>query len=74
MTNAEFENYDQAQKATLRRISAENTWLRHNLMEMENRVAAMTSQLADLETKAKALKQSLASAPDQTETKSRSKT
>jgi hypothetical protein len=73
MTHAEFENYDQAQKATLRRISAENTWLRHNLMEMENRVASMTTQLGELESRARDLKKSLASTPDQTQTKSRSK-
>jgi septal ring factor EnvC (AmiA/AmiB activator) len=73
MTQAEFNTCDQAQNARLRRISAENTWLRHHLMEMENRVAAMTSQLADLEARTKTLKKSLAAMPDQPETKHRSK-
>lgn len=73
MTDAEFKTFEKAAKATVKRLSAENTWLRHSLMEMENRVEAMKSQLAELETRAKALKKSLAATPTQTATKSRSK-
>ncbi len=73
MTDTEFDIYVKATKATVKRITAENTWLRHSLMEMKNRVDAMSIQFADLETRATALKKSLASAPDQIETKSRSK-
>lgn len=73
MTDAEFDTYVKATKATVKRLTAENTWLRHNLMELKNRVNDMTVQLADLETRAKALKKSLAPTPDKTETKSRSK-
>lgn len=73
MTDTEFDTYVKATKATVKRLTAENTWLRHSLMEMKNRVDGMSIQLADLETRAKALKKSLASAPDQIETKSRSK-
>ncbi len=73
MTDTEFDTYVKATKATVKRLTAENTWLRHSLMEMKNRVDEMSIQLADLETRAKALKKSLASTPDQIETKSRSK-
>ncbi len=73
MTDTEFDTYVKATKATVKRLTAENTWLRHSLMEMKNRVDEMSIQLAGLETRAKALKKSLASTPDQIETKSRSK-
>ena len=42
MTDAESDVLVKAMKATVKRIAAENTWLRHSLMEMEARVAAMS--------------------------------
>lgn len=73
MTEADFKTFEKAAKATVKRLTAENTWLRHSLMEMENRVEAMKGHLAELETRAKALKKELADTPARTSTKSRSK-
>lgn len=65
MTEAEFKSIHRAQKATIRRVGAENTWLRHNLMQMEERIAAMHRKCDVLQTRLRALKKSLdnASAP-----------
>jgi predicted RNase H-like nuclease (RuvC/YqgF family) len=62
MTEAEFKSIRRAQKATIRRISAENTWLRHNLMQMEERIAAMNRKCDALQTRLRSLKKSLDSA------------
>ena len=61
MTDAQSDVLVQAMKATVKRIAAENTWLRHSLMEMEARVAAMTTQLTQLEARAREARK--ASAP-----------
>jgi len=74
MTDTEFDTYVKATKATVRRLTAENTWLRHSLLELKHRVDDMKAQMADLETRAKAMKKSLVVPPTKTETKSRSKT
>ena len=55
MTDDEYAVLVKAMKATVKRIAAENTWLRHSLMEMETRVAAMAHQLTLLEARAKTL-------------------
>jgi hypothetical protein len=61
VTDAQADVLMQAMKATVKRIAAENTWLRHSLMEMEARVAAMTTQLTQLEARAREARK--ASAP-----------
>ena len=53
MTDAHSDVLVQAMKATVKRVAAENTWLRHSLMEMEARVAAMKTQLTQLEASAR---------------------
>jgi predicted RNase H-like nuclease (RuvC/YqgF family) len=73
MTGAEFKTFEKAAKATVRRLSAENTWLRHSLMEMETRVAGLHAQLDALEKRARAMKQQLAAATPKTTPKTRSK-
>ncbi len=77
MTHAEQKTFEQARKHQAKRLAAENTWLRHSLMEMQDRVAAMADQLTDLEIRTKALKKSLAdlptNSPANTEPKSRNK-
>ena len=42
----EFERYDEGVKATIKRISAENTWLRHNYGELEQRVLQLKKDVA----------------------------
>ena len=82
MTDAEYTVFEKSAKATIRRISAENTWLRHTMMEMESRIADMNAQLSAIETRVKALRKELSvtqSSPrpkkttDKTTTQSRSK-
>ena len=82
MTDAEYTVFEKSAKATIRRISAENTWLRHTMMEMESRIADMNAQLSAIETRVKALRKKSSvtkSAPrplitaDKTTTQSRSK-
>ncbi len=73
MTDAEFKTFEKAAKATVRRVSAENTWLRHSLMEMKTRVAGLHAQLDALEKRARAMKQQLATATPKTTPKTRSK-
>ena len=74
MTDTEFDTYVKATKSTVRRLTAENTWLRHSLLELKHRVDDMKAQMADLETRAKAMKKSLVVPPANTEPKSRSNT
>ncbi len=82
MTDAEYTVFEKSAKATIRRISAENTWLRHTMMEMESRITDMNAQLSAIEMRAKALRKKSSvtkSAPrpkkttDKTTTQSRSK-
>jgi predicted nucleic acid-binding Zn-ribbon protein len=61
VTDTESDVLVQAMKATVKRVAAENTWLRHSLMEMEQRVAAMKTQLTQLEARAREARK--ASAP-----------
>lgn len=53
MTEDEYDVFARATKSIVKRISAENTWLRHSLMEMEDRVEVMKEQLTHLEARAK---------------------
>lgn len=59
MTDDDYAVLVKAMKTTVKRIAAENTWLRHSLMEMEARVTAMATQLTQLEARAKALRKAL---------------
>lgn len=75
MTEAEGDVRVKAMQATVRRITAENTWLRHSLMEMEARVANMATQLSQLEARLAAVRKALSttaakakrSSPDRSE-------
>jgi phage shock protein A len=73
MTGVDHKALAKSGQATVKRLNAENTWLRHTFMEMEARVAAMQSQLTELEARAKALKQSIANPPANPPAKSPSK-
>ena len=55
----EFERYDEGVKATIKRISAENTWLRHNYGELEQRVLQLKKYVAALQATATKISQSL---------------
>ncbi|MFZ5499687.1 MAG: hypothetical protein ACOY6N_11625 [Pseudomonadota bacterium] len=55
----EFDRHDKAMKATIVRIQAENTWLRHNYGELEARVAALRADITALRKAAAGLKKSL---------------
>ena len=55
----EFERYDEGVKATIKRISAENTWLRHNYGELEQRVLQLKKDVAALQATATKISQSL---------------
>lgn len=59
MTEAQFKSIHRAQKAAIRRISAENTWLRHTLMQIEGRIATLDRQCDALQVRLKTLKKSL---------------
>ena len=59
MTEAQFKSIHRAQKAAIRRISAENTWLRHSLMQIEARLTAMNARCDALQVRLKALKKCL---------------
>ncbi len=73
MTDAPFKAFEKSANATVRRLNAENTWLRHTMMEMENRVEAMVKHLTGIDARVKVLKKQLPPAPAKTATKSRSK-
>lgn len=70
---AQFEPFKQVGRYRVMRLAAENTWLRHGLMELQERIAAMATQLAGLESRVKDLKKSLADTCAKTEPKTRSK-
>jgi predicted nucleic acid-binding Zn-ribbon protein len=53
VTDTESDVLVQAMKATVKRVAAENTWLRHSLMEIERRVTALSTQLTQLEARAR---------------------
>ena len=55
----EFERYEQGVRATIKRISAENTWLRHNYGELEARVVQLKRDIAALRTAANKISKSL---------------
>lgn len=55
----EFERYEQGVRATIKRISAENTWLRHNYGELESRVVQLKKDIAALRTAATRISKSL---------------
>jgi hypothetical protein len=55
----EFERYEQGVRATIKRISAENTWLRHNYGELESRVVQLKKDIAALRTAATKISKSL---------------
>lgn len=59
MPDAAFTTFEKAARATVKRLSAENTWLRHSLMEVEIRVAGMHAYLDGLETRVRTLKRQL---------------
>ena len=54
----EFERYDEGVKATIKRISAENTWLRHHYGELEQRVLQLKKDVAALQATATKISQS----------------
>jgi len=55
----EFERYEQGVRATIKRINAENTWLRHNYGELEARVVQLKKDIAALRTAANKISKSL---------------
>ena len=55
----EFERYDEGVKATIKRIQAENTWLRHHYGELEQRVLQLKKDVAALQATATKISQSL---------------
>jgi hypothetical protein len=55
----EFERYEQGVKATIKRIQAENTWLRHHYGELEQRVLQLKKDIAALRTTATKISKSL---------------
>lgn len=59
MNDAEYTVFEKSTKAIIRRISAENTWLRHTMMEMESHIADMKAQLSAVETRVKTLRKEL---------------
>ena len=74
MTENEYEALERAGKAVIRRLSAENTWLRHSYMEMEQRVDALGRQVASIKREANAVIKSLkaaAAAPSKRSTRSK---
>ena len=73
MNEAEYTVFEKSAKATVRRISAENTWLRHTMMEMEARVEGMAQQLDALDARIKAIKKRLPAATPKTPIRTRSK-
>ncbi len=74
MTKDEYEVLERASNATIRRISAENTWLRHSHMEMERRVAALGDKVASIKREAnKVIKSLRAAAAAQSKRSTRSK-
>ena len=74
MTESEFVTFEKSARATVRRISAENTWLRHSLLQLKTRVAAIAEQLTVLEKRARSLKKLLgAPTPTPTSKTARSK-
>lgn len=66
----EFERFAASAKATERRLSAENTWLRHHYTELEAKVAQLRKDISTLKSAAMRLKKTLG--PTQ-ERKTRSK-
>lgn len=55
----EFERYDEGVKATIKRINAENTWLRHHYGELEQRVLQLKKDVAALQATATKISKSL---------------
>ena len=55
----EFERYEQGVKATVKRVQAENTWLRHNFGELEKRVALLKKDIAVLRSAATKISKSI---------------
>jgi hypothetical protein len=55
----EFDRYDEGVKATIKRIQAENTWLRHHYGELEQRVLQLKKDVAALQATATKISQSL---------------
>ena len=55
----ELERYEQGVKATIKRIQAENTWLRHHYGELEQRVLQLKKDIAALRTAATKISKSL---------------
>ncbi len=68
----EFERFAASAKATERRLSAENTWLRHHYTELEAKVAQLRKDISTLKSATTRLKKTLGPAPTQ-ERKTRSK-
>ncbi len=62
MTENEYEALERSGKAVIRRLSAENTWLRHSHMEMERRVNALGDQVASIKREANVVIKSLRAA------------
>ena len=69
----EFERFAGSAKAAERRLSAENTWLRHRFTELEAKVIQLKKDIAMLKSAATRLKKSLGPVPAQPR-KTRSKT
>jgi hypothetical protein len=69
----EFERYEQATQATIRRLQAENTWLRHHHGELEARVLQLKRDMAAIRRAANEIRKSLGIAPAKTTQTRRSK-
>jgi predicted nucleic acid-binding Zn-ribbon protein len=66
----EFERYDEGVKATIKRIQAENTWLRHHYGELEQRVLQLKKDVAALQATATKISKSLVTTSKKTKTRS----
>ncbi len=62
MNGNEYEAFERAGASVIRRLSAENTWLRHSHMEMERRVDALGDQVTSIKREANVVIKSLRAA------------
>jgi hypothetical protein len=71
----EFERHEAAMEATIIRIQAENTWLRHNFWELAQCVAQLKQEIATLCATVKKIDKALGgTAKKQPKTKTQPKT
>lgn len=70
----EFDRYARAANATIKRVVAENTWLRHNFNQLEARVTTLKKDITTLKTAATKLNKALGSPIPSQDTTTRSST